>query len=445
MYSFFRTSSRWVLHGVAALLLCATLAACDDADDPVTPVDPGPTIADLVVQTDNLSTLETAVGAVGLGDALSDDGPFTVFAPSDAAFELLNVDGIITDTDLLTRILQYHVVSGERLAGDLTDGQTIETLQGADLRVTVADGSVQINGATVTTANIDAENGVVHIIDGVLLANLSVPERLLSTEATQSLTSAASTANLIEPLDDALNWTIFGPTNTAFAGVDAINLPADELAAILQYHIIAGDAPIDAATLLDLLAQNNGELSVETLQGEPITFRQEADGSITLNDGQASLIPDRLDLYTDNFTNVIHLIDGVLLPPGAPDAGDDADVTVTLDNIGSSAWEVTGVEGANDVAQTGADNPALTLTVGTRYRFENNGGSAHPLGFQDADGAYLLNQAGDGSLENDDAINYEEDGDSVTFTFTQELANAVATYRCTIHPSMIGAVNAASS
>lgn len=438
-----RTSTRYLLHGVVALFLCVALTACDDDDDPMTPVETETTITDLVVQRSSLSTLETAVGVAGLGDALSADGPLTVFAPSDDAFTSIFVEGLLSNPDFLAEVLQYHVVSGAVMTGDLTDGQTIETLQGDDLRVSITDGVVRINGATVTTPNVEADNGVVHIIDGLLLANRTIPQRLAVTASTRAITTSVAEAGLIPALNEAQNWTVFAPTDEAFSGVDTVNLPQDELAAILQYHIIASDAPIDAATLLDLLAQNNGELSVETLQGDPITFRQEADGGITINDGQASLILDRLDLYTDHYTNVIHLIDGVLLPD-APDAGGDADVTVTLDNVGSSAWEVTGVEGASDVAPAGTQNPALTLTVGTRYRFNNDGGNAHPLGFQDADGNYLLNQAGDGSLEDDDAINYEETSDSMTFTFTQELANAVATYRCTIHPSMIGDVNASS-
>jgi plastocyanin len=100
---------------------------------------------------------------------------------------------------------------------------------------------------------------------------------------------------------------------------------------------------------------------------------------------------------------------------------------------------VTNVDGASGVAGSG-ENPDLTLTVGTRYRFVNNGGSAHPLGFQNASAEYLLNQDGDGSLEGNTAINYEEDGDGITFTYTQELADAVATYRCTFHGSMEGSV-----
>jgi plastocyanin len=118
-----------------------------------------------------------------------------------------------------------------------------------------------------------------------------------------------------------------------------------------------------------------------------------------------------------------------------------ADVTITINNIGASAWEVTGVDGANlsEISDGASENPALTLTVGTRYRFNNNGGSgAHPLGFQNASSDYLLRQDGTGSLEGNADINYAEDDNGVTFTYTQTLADQVATYICTFHSSMEG-------
>jgi hypothetical protein len=126
-------------------------------------------------------------------------------------------------------------------------------------------------------------------------------------------------------------------------------------------------------------------------------------------------------------------------------ANDDGgvDVTITVNNIGAEAYEVTNVQGATGVAQTGTNNPTLTLTVGTRYRVDNNGGiDAHPFGLQNANDDYLLRQeSGEtGSLENNDAINYQEDDEGVTFTYTSELANAVNNYRCTFHPAMEGAV-----
>ncbi|MFB6248214.1 MAG: hypothetical protein ABEL97_06570 [Salinibacter sp.] len=124
-------------------------------------------------------------------------------------------------------------------------------------------------------------------------------------------------------------------------------------------------------------------------------------------------------------------------------SGSSADVTITIDNQGASAWKVTDVQGASGVAQTGTENPTLTLEVGTRYRIDNNGGrGAHPFALQNASDEYLLRQESDksGSLEDDADINYQEDADGVTFTYTQSLDNATETYRCTLHPSMEGTV-----
>ena len=235
------------------------------------------------------------------------------------------MDDLLDDPDLLAEVLKYHVVGGgEVLAGDLTDGQTLITLQGNDLRVSVSDdGTVQINGATVTEANVQAENGVVHVIDRVLLANRSAVERLSFTAATQTLATALSDAGLAGAIGSLENLTVFAPVDEAFEGVDVDSFSEVELAQILQYHVIAGEAPITAADLLGLLDENGGEVSVETLQGESITFTQQEDGSIVLNGGQATLDLDGVDLFTDNFANVAHLIDGVLLPEAfrpAPDA-----------------------------------------------------------------------------------------------------------------------------
>lgn len=124
----------------------------------------------------------------------------------------------------------------------------------------------------------------------------------------------------------------------------------------------------------------------------------------------------------------------------ADDGSSSADVTVTIDNVGTSVWEVTSVEGGSGVAETDTDNPTFNLTVGTRYRFENNGSGPHPLGFRDADSEYLLNQDGSGSQEDATNVAYEEDETGITFTYTQSLADAMSMYRCTVHASMTGSV-----
>ena len=116
--------------------------------------------------------METAVIAAGLVDDLSAEGPFTVFAPSDDAFALIPeavLEALLADPEgALANILLYHAASGAAFADDLTDGQMVETLQGQDVTVTLMDGNVMINDALVILADLEAENGVVHVIDAVL-------------------------------------------------------------------------------------------------------------------------------------------------------------------------------------------------------------------------------------------------------------------------------------
>ena len=124
--------------------------------------------------------------------------------------------------------------------------------------------------------------------------------------------------------------------------------------------------------------------------------------------------------------------------------GANAVVTITVDNVGNSAWEVTSVSGASGVATTGTENPSLTLETGKRYRIDNDGGrSAHPFAVEaGTDGDYLLRQESDqsGSLEGNDGVKYVEDSEGITFTYTQTLADQAGAYQCTFHPSMEGSV-----
>lgn len=132
------------------------------------------TVVDIAVGSPDHTTLVAAVSAAGLVETLSGDGPFTVFAPTNAAFAALpegTVDNLLKPEmkDQLTGVLTYHVVAGNVLSGDLSDGQVVTTLNGQELTVSIKDGKVMINGATVVAADLAGTNGVVHVIDAVLL------------------------------------------------------------------------------------------------------------------------------------------------------------------------------------------------------------------------------------------------------------------------------------
>lgn len=135
-----------------------------------------PDVVDVAIGSPDHTTLVAAVTAAELVETLKGEGPFTVFAPTNAAFEALpagTVESLLTAEKKadLTSILTYHVVPGSVMAADLVDGQKVTTVQGQELTVSIKDGVVMINGATVTAADLKGSNGVVHVIDAVLMPN----------------------------------------------------------------------------------------------------------------------------------------------------------------------------------------------------------------------------------------------------------------------------------
>lgn len=132
------------------------------------------TVVDIAVGSPDHTTLVAAVTAAGLVETLSGTGPFTIFAPTNAAFAALpagTVENLLKpeNKEMLTGILTYHVVAGNVMAADLSDGQIVKTLNGQDLKVSIKDGKVMINGANVTAADLAGSNGVIHVLDAVLM------------------------------------------------------------------------------------------------------------------------------------------------------------------------------------------------------------------------------------------------------------------------------------
>jgi uncharacterized surface protein with fasciclin (FAS1) repeats len=156
------------------------IAACGSTTDEASPTpSPSPSMAqkdivDTAVEAGSFKTLVTAVQAAGLEETLRGAGPYTVFAPTDDAFAAVpkkTLDALLADPKgALTDVLTYHVVPGKVMSTDLSDGMMVDTVNGAQLKVTVKDdGTVMINDATVTTADIETSNGVIHVIDTVLV------------------------------------------------------------------------------------------------------------------------------------------------------------------------------------------------------------------------------------------------------------------------------------
>ena len=316
--SLFPSPSRrwWAGLYVGLLAVALVLAGCDSngngGTDPEPEPEPEPTtLTDIVSNTDNLSTLAGVLSDEQVETLSDTTATFTVFAPSNAAFEAYDFSN---NADLVAPVVNYHVVSGAAVTSDqLEDGDTFTTVQGDEIEVSIdGDGNVFVEGAPVTMADVEADNGVAHVIGDVLLTNRTAGERLQVTTATETLFQAVSDAGLASAFNDSENvWTTFAPNNAAFEDADLSGFSDSEIQEILQYHTL--DGVTDSEALLQLLSDNGGEVSVPTNQGDEVTITQVAPDSIVFNDGEAALNLDRLDQRASN--GIIHQIDGVLIQP----------------------------------------------------------------------------------------------------------------------------------
>ncbi|MFP2995893.1 fasciclin domain-containing protein [Spongiivirga sp. MCCC 1A20706] len=301
-------------------------------------IPPVPSIVDIVVENDDFSTLEALVIQQGLVDTLNGDGPFTVFAPTDAAFAMLNE---VPQGQDLTNVLLYHVLSGTFTLNDIPEGVTmIATALGEELKIDRNGNMITLNDTiTVTTTDIMASNGVIHVIDGVLIPPSLQPlptivEIAAGNPDFSTLVSAVQQAGLVDALNAEGPFTVFAPTNTAFAQLDAIP-EGDALAQVLLYHVIDGKITSDDIP--------QGETLVTTKQGEQVSVVRNGD-MITLNETISVIVKD---IMASN--GVIHVIDGVLIPPSF--AGktilDLAKETPELSTL-VSAVESAGLDGVLD-------------------------------------------------------------------------------------------------
>ncbi|WP_242204271.1 fasciclin domain-containing protein [Aestuariivivens insulae] len=276
-------------------------------------------LVDLAISQDpEFSILVDAVTKAGLGDTLANAGPFTVFAPTNQAFmDLLEATPFTSlddiPVDLLTQILLYHVVDGYVFSNQLSNG-FVPTLNGAAVQVNLDDAPmVYINDSSVQMANVQATNGVIHVIDKVLmpptqnlveLASSYSPEFSLLLEAA----TAAGLAGVLSGEGPYGQLTVFAPTNAAFLSLlgesdvesakAVINgLDVNALTNILLYHVVEGR----------VYSSDLSSGSVTTLNGD---FDLDLN-SLTI-DGTAMLIPDLLNVQATN--GAIHVIDAVLVP-----------------------------------------------------------------------------------------------------------------------------------
>jgi uncharacterized surface protein with fasciclin (FAS1) repeats len=297
------------------------------------------TIADIVVASatgdePEFTTLLAAVQAAdpSILEALSsEESDLTVFAPTDAAFEAVGAEtlgAVLADQDLLNSILLFHVVSEAATAeeivgmlGEMDGSFSYPTLNGQYINVAVDDMGVSVNGAHVVTTDIMASNGIIHVIDAVILpesrtiAEIVVESASAEEPQFSTLLAAVQAADpaVLELLSDPeAELTVFAPTDAAFAAVGEETLAtvlADQalLTSILQYHVLT--SKVYSLDAIALLGENDGSVEVESASGATFTLSVSEDGNAMIN--QATIIITDIDASN----GVIHVIDAVILPP----------------------------------------------------------------------------------------------------------------------------------
>jgi transforming growth factor-beta-induced protein len=288
-------------------------------------------IVDIAVNNEDFSILVAALTEADLVTALQGDGPFTVFAPTNTAFENLLEQLDISAADLLTHpqltdVLLYHVVSGNIMSTDLSDGTTASTLKGDDITIGVGS-KVTINSSTVLLPDIEATNGVIHVIDSVLVPTdfmlsedsmmddssdnmkdemhtQDIVDIALADEQFSMLVMLLQRADLVSALQGDGPFTVFAPTNDAFIDLlTTLDITPEELMAqpdlskVLLYHVVSGSV---MSTDLD------DQLQASTLNGNNLIF--DLSDGVMVN--QSNIIA--ADIKASN--GVIHVIDSILVP-----------------------------------------------------------------------------------------------------------------------------------
>lgn len=304
------------------LLTSLLITACDDDDDddsdPVTSND----IVAVAQNNNELSTLVDALSQAGLVSTLQGDGPFTVFAPNNAAFDsLLAQNGWASLSEIpaetLEAVLKYHVVSGEVKSTDLAEGYVATLSEGPNgsgvvLSVT-NDGGFKFNEASPVEVDVEASNGVVHVIDKVMMptnmVDIATANPNLST-LVEALSVTGLTTDFLAALADSDNYTVFAPTNDAFVALLGTNtdwnglddIPVSLLNDVLSYHIVSGNVRSG-----DLQAGSEPTL----LAGVDLTINLDNGAAVETINGQS--VPVAIaDIQATN--GVYHVIEEVLLP-----------------------------------------------------------------------------------------------------------------------------------
>jgi uncharacterized surface protein with fasciclin (FAS1) repeats len=269
-------------------------------------------IVQTAVAAGQFTTLASLLQKAGLVDTLATGGPFTVFAPTDAAFAKVpkaTLDALAADPAKLKAVLLYHVVPGRVTAADVVKLTSAKTAEGRSVAIKVVNGSVFIDGAQVTTPDVEASNGVIHVIDSVLIPKEATPapktivQTAVAAGSFKTLTSLLKKAGLVGALQGKGPFTVFAPTDAAFAKVPKSTLAAlgknkAMLRSVLLYHVVKGN--VTAAKVVKLR-------SAKTLNGQAVPIRV-AGRNVFVGGARVTTA----DVKASN--GVIHVVNKVLIP-----------------------------------------------------------------------------------------------------------------------------------
>jgi len=296
---------------LSTIFAAALLASAPAPYVATVPVADG-TIVETAVAAGNFKTLVAAVQAAELVDTLNGKGPFTVFAPTDEAFAKLpkgTLEMLLKPENKakLAAILTYHVVPGSVKAADVVKLKNAATVQGQRIDIKVNAGKVMVDGANVVATDVACSNGVIHVIDTVILpVDGTIVDVAAKNGSFNTLVAAVKAAGLVETLSGKGPFTVLAPTDAAFAKLPAGTLEMllkpenkKQLVDILTYHVVPG-----VAAYSDQVVKMS---QVPTVLGTPITVTV-TDGKVRLNDSNVVAT----DVEASN--GVIHVVDTVILP-----------------------------------------------------------------------------------------------------------------------------------
>ena len=361
-------SKLFILIFFSTLLLqgCGKGTKNEVTPTPIAPADPQ-SIVEVAVANGSFTTLIAALEATGLDVTLSDmDSKFTVFAPTDDAFALLGqdvIDALLADTDTLSDILTYHVISGEvdSSAAISSAGSLVEMVNGDSIGLSLDGDNLLVNTATVILVDVAADNGVIHVIDAVLTPpadkgtpTMNIVDTAVAAGDFGTLVTALQAAGLDATLaDETQSFTVFAPTDAAFAMIDPATLnlliaDTDALSSVLLQHVVSDE--VNSVTAYTL----NGS-SATTASGAaiPVVINTELD---TLTFGGATV--QTTDIYTTN--GIIHVIDTVVVADVELPTPPASIVDVAVSN-GSFTTLVVALQATG--LDTVLDDPESTFTV----------------------------------------------------------------------------------